>query len=154
MSISVLSNEQVAHLMGAGVPAKELPIMEDLVRALLPYNRHLNVFEEAWAKYKQIKLRERVLAEKKRKENEARLKRSMDIVKSGYIESMANGKVYSSKAAYRADIAAMGYTEVGDQDITAYANKKKKELEAQTERQADEDIEAIVAKLCKTNKIE
>lgn len=127
--------------------------MEDLVRALLPFSRYMDVFEEAWSKYKEIKRRERLIVEQKIRENQKRMQRSMDIINSGCIESMANGKIYSSKEAYRADIKAMGYIEVGDQDITAYTNKKKEELKAEQEKKAENDIETLIEKnLARLNK--
>lgn len=147
MAISVLTHEQTTNLLSSGVPANEIPIVEDLVRLLLPQSRYIDVFEEAMHKYKEIKRKERVEAAKKQKETAIVKARSNAIARHGYIESMANGKIYSDKAAYLADVRAMGYIDVGNEDMFKFAAQQKKERDAKFEKLQDLDIEKTLAKI-------
>ena len=147
MQVSVLSGEQVSNLLTSGIPQKEIPIMEDLVRMLLPQSRYIDVFEEAYRKYREIKRIERSEALKKQKIAEADKKRRESMAIHGEIESMANGKVYWNKGAYLADIRAMGYTDVGNEDIVAHAAKQKKEIEKKIENERETHVNNILAKL-------
>jgi hypothetical protein len=121
--------------------------MEDLVRMLLPHSREIDVFEEAWYRYKQIKRKERAEAARKQQEALRVKQRAGAIAAHGYVESMANGKIYSSKSAYLADARAMGYIDVGNEDMVAIAAKQRKQKQAEYAKQQDQHVNAILEKL-------
>jgi hypothetical protein len=129
------------------MPKKELPIMEDLVRMLLPHSRQLDVFEEAIYRYKEIKRMQKLEQIKQQQEAIEKKRRSDAIAAHGYIESMANGKIYSSKRAYLADAYAMGYIDVGGEDMVALAEKARKEKQKKYEKERDQHIETIVSRI-------
>lgn len=147
MQVSVLSSEQVSNLLSSGMPSTEIPIMEDLVRMLLPHSREIDVFEEAWHRYKQIKRKQRIEAARKQAEYIKVKQRADNIAAHGYIESMANGKIYSSKSAYLADARAMGYIDIGNEDMVAIAAKQRKQKQAEYEKHQEQHVNAILEKL-------
>lgn len=147
--MSVIPAERLIAMREAGLTPKDISIIEDLTKMLLPLSRFCDPLEEAVRKWRAIKN----MAVMKKAQEEAKQRRlaerSASIVRHGEVESMANGKVYSDKAKYRADLKAMGYVEVGNEDTIKYGEKVRKQIAKERQKKQEADIEAAVAQAMK-----
>lgn len=136
--MSLLTAEDIQGLTIAGVPLKELTIIEDLTRMVWAQNPG-GAVSEAYTKWQEIKRRQALIKAKADKDAKQHMDKMASMENHGYVLSMANGKVYSSKAAYRADLKAMGYMEVGNEDTVKEGKRVQAQLakdKAETDKQA------------------
>ena len=151
--MSVIPFERLTTMREAGLTPKDIKIIEDLTTFYLPYSRQCDPVDEAVHKWRDIK---RMAADKARIEaekNRQLAERSASIVRHGGIESMANGRIYTDKTAYRRDLQAQGFIEVGNEDTRKEAERVKKNITQDRRKQQEADVEAAVAQALKDVRI-
>lgn len=131
--MSLLTAEDIQGLTTAGVPLKELSIIEDLTRMLWVKNPG-GAVSEAYTKWREIKRKQTLIKAKADKDAKAHMDKMESMANHGDILSMANGKVYSSKSSYRADLKAMGYAEVGNEDTVKEGKRVAARLEKEKQQ--------------------
>ena len=143
--MSIIPFERLNGMKAAGLGAADIKIIEDFTRIYMPQSRWLDPVDEAIRRWRETK---RLAAEKAREQQaEARrlMARKQQMQNFGEIESMANGRIYSDRAAYRRDLAAMGYLEVGNEDTIKEAERVKARMAEEKKKQQQADIDKAVS---------
>lgn len=151
--MSVIPYDRIANMKLAGLTQKDITIIEDLTRLNFPMSRYLDPLDEAVKQWRKIKVMAAAKQAEENRKNAQANAREASIVRHGGIKSMANGKIYTSQAAYRADLKALGYAEVGTEDTVKEARRIKERENREAKKQSDSHLEQVIAQVVKDARI-
>lgn len=146
-----LPYDEVSAMIKFGVPLPEMLVVENLAAMLVGKYSALHYMQgcapAAYRAYLEVKRRQAIIKAKAEREARKAMQRNADMERHGYVHSMADGKIYGDRAKYRRELAAQGYTEVGNESVEAYANKAKAALAAMRAKEATEARKKVLAEI-------